>query len=339
MNIGKHIRENRLRCNLTQERLAEKLGVTAQAVSKWESGATMPDITLLPELAALFGITIDALFETTEEQLLDRIEAMQEQRTMLSRADFDYAMARLEDLRHSPAYRARCLTLMGELCLHRSQGYAKRAQSYARQALELDAACREDHLLLFKTHGPSIGDWCCCNHTELIDYYTRFVMEHLDYLPGYMWLADYLIADGRMEEARSVVERMGNVRRTYHYPMYLAMLAQRDGQFQQAQAHWQEMLDAYGGDANAWFVYGDALAKATRYREAIAAFEKASELASPPRYIDAQDSIAQLCLLLNDRDGAARAWRTALNILRDEWQITEGETVDDYVQKMSQFEK
>ena len=41
MNMGKQIRENRLRSNLTQDKLAEVLGVTPQAVSKWESGGSL----------------------------------------------------------------------------------------------------------------------------------------------------------------------------------------------------------------------------------------------------------------------------------------------------------
>ena len=48
MNMGKAIRENRLRRNMTQERLACRLNVTAQAVSRWESGQGCPDIALLP---------------------------------------------------------------------------------------------------------------------------------------------------------------------------------------------------------------------------------------------------------------------------------------------------
>ena len=47
--------------NLTQEMLAAKLGVTYQAVSKWENGQTYPDISLLPTIAAIFGIGIDSL--------------------------------------------------------------------------------------------------------------------------------------------------------------------------------------------------------------------------------------------------------------------------------------
>ncbi len=46
---------------LTQEALAKKLGVTNQAVSKWEAGQCCPDLALLPEIASLFGVSMDAL--------------------------------------------------------------------------------------------------------------------------------------------------------------------------------------------------------------------------------------------------------------------------------------
>ena len=48
--------------NLTQEALAQKLGVTNQSVSKWESAQCYPDISLIPQLADIFGISIDELF-------------------------------------------------------------------------------------------------------------------------------------------------------------------------------------------------------------------------------------------------------------------------------------
>ena len=59
--LGKRIAENRKRMKLTQDQLAEKLGVTAQAVSKWENDQSCPDITMLPKLAEIFSITTDAL--------------------------------------------------------------------------------------------------------------------------------------------------------------------------------------------------------------------------------------------------------------------------------------
>lgn len=59
--LGKRIVSHRKRLGLTQDQLAEKLGVTAQAVSKWENDQSCPDITMLPKLAEIFGITADEL--------------------------------------------------------------------------------------------------------------------------------------------------------------------------------------------------------------------------------------------------------------------------------------
>ena len=59
--LGKRIVQNRKRIGLTQDALAEKLGVTAQAVSKWENDQSCPDITMLPKLAEIFETTTDAL--------------------------------------------------------------------------------------------------------------------------------------------------------------------------------------------------------------------------------------------------------------------------------------
>ena len=53
---------------LTQEQLANELGISYQAVSKWETGNSCPDLTALPLLADLFGVSIDALFGRTETE-------------------------------------------------------------------------------------------------------------------------------------------------------------------------------------------------------------------------------------------------------------------------------
>ena len=62
MTMGNIIAQYRKQMNITQEALAQKLGVSNQAVSKWESDQCCPDIALLPQLADIFQITIDQLF-------------------------------------------------------------------------------------------------------------------------------------------------------------------------------------------------------------------------------------------------------------------------------------
>ena len=59
--LGKRISAYRKQLGMTQEQLAEKLGLTAQAVSKWENDVSCPDITILPKLADIFNVTIDQL--------------------------------------------------------------------------------------------------------------------------------------------------------------------------------------------------------------------------------------------------------------------------------------
>ena len=68
MTIGSVIATYRKNMGLTQDALAQQLGVTNQAVSKWESDQSCPDILLLPKIADIFGITIDELFGREKAQ-------------------------------------------------------------------------------------------------------------------------------------------------------------------------------------------------------------------------------------------------------------------------------
>ena len=61
-NLKNNIIINRKNLGWTQEMLAEKLGITFQAVSKWENGLSSPDISMLPVLSQLFGVSVDDLF-------------------------------------------------------------------------------------------------------------------------------------------------------------------------------------------------------------------------------------------------------------------------------------
>ena len=61
MRLAENIKQNRRELNMTQEQLAEAVGVTVGAVSKWESGATTPDLDLLMDMADLFQTSMDAL--------------------------------------------------------------------------------------------------------------------------------------------------------------------------------------------------------------------------------------------------------------------------------------
>ena len=60
--FSKNLRRLRLEKNLTQEQLANILGVSVQSISRWECGNTLPDVMLLPVIARLYGVTVDDLY-------------------------------------------------------------------------------------------------------------------------------------------------------------------------------------------------------------------------------------------------------------------------------------
>lgn len=92
MTLGKRILYYRKRMGMTQEQLAERMGVTAQAVSKWEHDLSCPDVTCLPRLAEVFGITTDQLLGLTgsSPQKESREEPPREDRQYHCQWDFRF---------------------------------------------------------------------------------------------------------------------------------------------------------------------------------------------------------------------------------------------------------
>lgn len=76
INIGQSILNKRRKMGLTQDELADYIGVTKASVSKWETGQSYPDITLLPQLAAYFDISIDELMGYSPQLTKEAIRAL-----------------------------------------------------------------------------------------------------------------------------------------------------------------------------------------------------------------------------------------------------------------------
>ena len=74
MTIGDKIKELRKSSKLTQEQLAEYFGISSQAVSKWETGMSSPDIDMLPKIASFFNITIDELMDYDRQRIMDEVD-------------------------------------------------------------------------------------------------------------------------------------------------------------------------------------------------------------------------------------------------------------------------
>jgi len=98
IKIGKFIAERRKSVNLTQMQLTEKLNITDRAVSKWETGKSLPDSSIMLDLCTLLGISVNDLLsgeiivmenykEKSEELLLEMVKEKEERDRMLLKAE------------------------------------------------------------------------------------------------------------------------------------------------------------------------------------------------------------------------------------------------------------
>jgi len=134
MTLNENIKYYRKKMNLTQEQLAEIMGVSVGAVSKWESGLANPDIMLLPKLAKLFGVSVDVLFSY---ELMDdsAIELSKKIREYYFEKQYDKgAELALDAIRRYPNHFD---IIYQSASLFRMQGIERKNKEALEKALEL----------------------------------------------------------------------------------------------------------------------------------------------------------------------------------------------------------
>ena len=87
IRLGEKIKSLRKQKNISQEVFANYLGVSFQAVSKWENGNTMPDVTMIPAIASFFGVSTDELFDFNLYEIEKNIEAIVDEHSKYWDAD------------------------------------------------------------------------------------------------------------------------------------------------------------------------------------------------------------------------------------------------------------
>lgn len=97
MNIGNKIKALRKARGITQEQLANAVGISFQAVSKWENNIAFPDITLAPVLANYFGVTMDELFGFSLTEMENEIEKIVDEAYRFRESDYAKSRKILEE--------------------------------------------------------------------------------------------------------------------------------------------------------------------------------------------------------------------------------------------------
>ena len=328
MELGKKIKKLRLDKGITQEKLADYLNVSFQAVSKWEKELTSPDISLLPKLSTFFGITIDDLFTLNNDAHLERIENMLFTEKNLNSQDESYVKNYLIGLleieeKKGPAYR-----VLSKLNNHRAASYHDKALEYAKKALEIEPNDKENHTMLVEASKGVFMDWNYNNHHDLCNFYYEFCDKNPQYWRGYLYLLDHLIEDGRLVEATDTIKHLKRTNGGYLVYWYEGRIAKKDGNHEKAFRLFDQMVNS---DTNNWLVWAtraDENAKVGNYNQAITDNMKALSLQPKPRYIDAHECMAQIYEINKDYKNAIAMWEDAIFLLKNEWSITFGEPID-----------
>lgn len=124
VNIGRTIARERRSRGVTQEALAAHLGVSKAAVSKWEVGQSLPDVSLLPRIAAYFSLTLDELFDWRDELTKEESAALYAEVYALGEQDIAAAHERLRALAAEHYSDANLLLMLASLLTVWAEGMA-----------------------------------------------------------------------------------------------------------------------------------------------------------------------------------------------------------------------
>lgn len=328
IDIGSKIKTLRLSKSMTQEQLAKALHVSAQAVSKWENGSSLPDIQLLPALSVTLGTSIDSLFSLTDESRFARIDNMLWDKRFLTQQEFDEEEHFFQEKCREEETRPRATLLLAELYCKRAREYNDLASPLARQALALNPDCKEAHNAIFDAEHGAYLDWNATNHYRTIVFYQEFLAAHPENHSAHLWLLDLLIADRRCAEAREVLDKMHRLKPTYNDNFYLGCILLQEGHTDDALAQWEAMCAKYPDTWEVYVMRASELSKLAHYDEAIADYEKAMALMPPPRFVDPAEAIAQICEIRGDYETAITYYEKVIAIEKADWHETQGEAID-----------
>lgn len=318
MSIGKQIRMYRLQKKVKQEELASYLGVSAQAVSKWETENSVPDITLLPGIATYFGVSIDDLFQFSHKEQFERIENMLCNESRIKHENFEQMAAFLESVIREEPNNATAYEYLADLYNHRAKSDHEKASEYAKTVLELNPDSKSGWVAFLEANNGVCGDEWYDNHFEVIEYFMGFLNRNPENYLGLYGIIENLLADRRYEDAVPYIKQMQKIKDDHQAYMYLGDVAFGRGNHAEARKQWDLAVEK---SPDAWQAYcsrADRYKKIGLVQEAIADYEKCFEMQTPPRLTDGLYSLAQMYEGNNEYEKAIEMYRRILTCLREE---------------------
>lgn len=339
MNIGNQIKTLRLEKKVKQEELANYLGVSTQAVSKWETGASTPDITLLPEIATYFGVVIDELFALPEEVQYERIENMFFNERRIHPETFAQSVRFLNDQIAKDANNVRAYEDLAYLYNHRAASDHAEASAYAKRVLELEPDSKGGWVAFLEANNGACGDEWYDNHFTVIQYFKEFLEKNPKNFQGLYAIIENLLKDGRYDEAVPYIKEIGEVHPNNQALMYSGDVAFGHGEIEQAKELWNQAVETYPDEWQAYCSRADRFKKLGLIEEAIADYEKCVEMQDAPHIIDGLYSLAQVHEMLADYEAAIHDNERIIEYLASDFDTIDGESVDSCRREMERLKK
>lgn len=337
--LGNQIKYYRQENKIKQEELAEFLGVSFQAVSKWETGASDPDIALLPKLAVYFGVTIDELFEMPYEEQMERIENMISTERTIKEKTFESAVAFLENRLKNAPKDTRALSNLAYLYNHRAHSDHELASYYAKRVLEADPDEKAGWVAYLEANGGVCGDKWYDNHFEVIRYFKEFLEKNPGNFLGLYGVLENLLADGRYEEAKPYIEEIKKAKKNHQYLLYCGEVAFGEGRRKEALEYWEKMVKDYPQTWQAYCSLGEGYQKMGMEKEALEAFETSFTMQEAPRIYDGLCSMAQIHEKQGELQLAIQDYERIIRCLKEDYHVTEGEQKEQYEREMKRLRR
>lgn len=283
-NFSKNLRKLRLEKKLTQEQVAERLGVSAQSVSRWETGATFPDVMMLPEISRLYGVLVDDLYKDPQGygNLAARLLAVYED--SYKNEDFMAAVIEYERMVKEGTMTAEDYRGYGWLHMRMFQICRKKTLEYFDKAMEL------------------------CKDTDKEFYYHTKI--------GKVWFRTGEMGEGQKcieEQLQAVKEEPGNVKEL----VCLADAYYWAKQYDECYRVVKEVIERFPEEPYIYSIAGDVCKELKKYDEAFEYWEKHYEL--DPKMLESLFSIAWCREELGEYDKAYEAWMRLVDIF-NEWE-------------------
>ncbi len=271
-HMNEQIARLRKKNKMTQEKFASLIGVSNQAVSKWESGACCPDIQLLPAIADCFGVSIDALFTSDDyesrSRLLTRYECTERDE------DFAAALDAYERVILSGNATTDDRNDYALLFGHRGIADINRAEKLYENALEFGEQKRDESYYL--VHTRLINLLCWRNRFEEgITRYEERVKEEPDNWWCYYLLSLVYMQSGKTEDAWQTTKKaLNQFESNFYLDTMAGNLCEKLGKQDEAFIYWEKAFAENPKQISCLYSEAFLLEQLGRKQEAVNAWQR-----------------------------------------------------------------